>query len=200
MTNPLGKYRPPRLSGDEKLPAGARLRDFWRWLGRNLVVNTTRGALAEYLVALALDAVDGLQEPWASYDLVTADGIRVEVKSSSYVQSWPQNRRSTPRFDIAPSDGWDPDTGDYLEEKKRWSDVYVFCLLDHENKGTLDPLDMDQWTFFVLSTVALDEKVGDQQGIGVGPLGKLEPREVPFDDLADAVREEARRPRGQRVS
>jgi hypothetical protein len=30
--------------------------------------------------------------------------------------------------------------------------LYVFCLLAHKDKSTLDPLNMDQWQFFVLAT------------------------------------------------
>ena len=47
-----------RLGGKD---LGACLLDFWRWSGSDLVGNTQRGILAEYLVALALGANDGLR-------------------------------------------------------------------------------------------------------------------------------------------
>ena len=202
MKESLGKYVPPVLTGDEELPKGARLSEFWRWAGHNLVVNTTRGALAEYLVALALDAVDGLQETWAPYDIKADEDLKIEVKSSAYLQSWPQKKQHVPDFGIASTEGWDPETGEYVEEIKRWSDVYVFCLLKpQEDKATLDPLNVAQWKFYVVSTATVNEVVPDQKKIRLGPLKKkLGAKEVAFDGIAAAVREAAASPQGQRLA
>ena len=201
MAESLGKYEPPALTGDENLPMGAKLSEFWRWAGHNLVVNTTRGALAEYLVALAVDAVDGLQDAWAPYDIKTDEGLKIEVKSSAYLQSWPQKKEHVPDFGIASTEGWDPETGEYLEEKARWSNVYVFCLLKpREDKTTLDPLDMTQWKFFVLATDILEARVRDQKKIRLTRLRELGAKEVSFDGIAAAVREAVSPTRDQRVS
>jgi hypothetical protein len=32
-------------------------------------------------------------------------------------------------------------------DAKRQADVYVFALLAHEDRTTIDPLDLDQWKF-----------------------------------------------------
>lgn len=65
---------------------------FWRWSSSNLLDNTMRGLVAEYLVGLALDCVGtSVRQEWDAYDLKTADGIRVGVKSSSHLQSWHQH-------------------------------------------------------------------------------------------------------------
>ena len=191
MVEPVGQYEPRRLGGDEALPRGATVLDFWRWMGSDLVLNTTRGALAEYLVALAVDAVDGLQEGWASYDIRMRDGTAIEVKTSAYLQSWPQKKKTTPKFDVGRKAGWDAETGEYVDEKRRWSDVYVFCLHHHDDRATLDPLVLAQWTFFVLSRTVLDARVGEQKSIGLSALRDLGAREVPFEGIADAVRQAA---------
>ncbi|MEC4572858.1 hypothetical protein [Streptomyces virginiae] len=47
-------------------------------------------------------------------------------------------------------------TGATDPERLRRSDVYVFCLLEHLDKPTLDPLDLSQWAFHVLPTRVLD--------------------------------------------
>jgi len=36
-----------------------------------------------------------------------------------------------------------------------------------------DPLDLDQWVFFVLPTRVLDEKLGDQKTVGLSELELL---------------------------
>lgn len=196
MAEPVGRYEPRRLTGEEALSAGVTLRDFWRWIGSDLVGNTTRGLFAEYLVGLAVGAfageeTDGVRNEWGAYDLVTPEGVKVEVKSAAYLQSWRQVRENTPRFGIARTTAWDDTTGTSSEEKARWSHVYVFCLLHHRSKSTLNPLDIGQWSFFVLSTAVLDDRLGEQKSLGLGTLRDLGASEVSFSGIADAVRRAA---------
>ncbi len=44
-------------------------------------------------------------------------------------------------------------------ERKRQADVYVFALLSHRDKATLDPLNVAQWEFYILPAAVLDIKV-----------------------------------------
>lgn len=61
----------------------------------DLVSNATRCRLAEYIVARALGiSTAGVRDEWAAYDLITPDGIRIEVKSAAYLQSWRQTALS----------------------------------------------------------------------------------------------------------
>lgn len=62
---------------------------FWRWSASDLVSNTMRGVLAEYIVALAMgiDTEEGVRREWDAYGLVLGDGTKVEVKSAAYIQS-----------------------------------------------------------------------------------------------------------------
>ena len=57
--------------------------EFWEWAYDDLLTNTTRGVLAEYIVATALGVADTKRREWDQYDLKTADGDGVEVKSSA---------------------------------------------------------------------------------------------------------------------
>ena len=204
MAEPVGDYESRRLACDEALPKGATILDFWRWIGSDLVGNTTRGLFAEYLVGLAVGAVtgeeaDGVRDEWAAHDLVTPDGITIEVKSSAYLQTWRQEREATPRFGIART-RVDNATGTSSEEQARWSDVYVFCLLHHRSKATLNPLDIGQWTFFVLPTAVLEAQIGDQKTIGLVRLRELGAKEVPFEGIAGAIREASAPSTRSRVS
>lgn len=97
-----------RKDGKEQFHAGGRLlgfdlRGFWQWSASDLVNNTTRGIIAEYLVARALGLDGGVREPWQAYDLQAADGVKVEVKSSAHIQSWHQDRLSKIVFKVAPT-------------------------------------------------------------------------------------------------
>ena len=86
------------------------LLDFWQWSMSDLVNNATRGVLAEYIVARALGVpVNKTRDFWAPYDLAVSGRTKtkIEVKSSSYVQSWGQSSFSSISFDISPSYAWD---------------------------------------------------------------------------------------------
>jgi len=68
LTDPeklLGRLAVVRRSGNEQFHSGKKslpfnVLDFWRWSASDLISNTTRGILAEYIVARACG---GLREP-----------------------------------------------------------------------------------------------------------------------------------------
>ena len=71
---------------------GGTLLGFWQWAASDLLNNTTRGHLAEYLVGQALSAgPKSVRTEWDSFDLTTPEGVPVEVKSAAFVQSWAQS-------------------------------------------------------------------------------------------------------------
>ena len=85
-----------RKSGQEPLvynetsQLSASVLDFWQWSSSDLLSNVTRGVLAEYIVALSLGVNKKLRQEWDAWDL-TYKGIKIEIKSSAYLQSWKQN-------------------------------------------------------------------------------------------------------------
>ena len=168
-------------------PLGYDLLSFWRWAGSDLVGNAQRGVLAEYLVARAVGAAAPVRVEWDAFDVVTPDGTKVEVKAAGYLQSWPQAKPSGIRFGIAPTVGWDAATNTYDTERRRSADVYVFAVHAHRERETLDPLDVDQWEFHVLSRRVLDEHCRGQKSIGLGSLARLGARSVSHGELAGAI-------------
>ena len=74
--------------------------------------NTTRGLLAEFLVAAAIGQHREPRTEWLPYDLITKSGITIEVKSAAYIQSWKQTFPSKIQFGIAPRKNlWDAESG-----------------------------------------------------------------------------------------
>jgi hypothetical protein len=131
---------------------------FRQWSSSDLVGTALRGILAEYIVACALDLERGTRVEWDAVDLRTPEGLRVEVKSGAYLQPWKHHRLSAIGYDVRPTFGWDATTNQSSTERRRQADVYVFCLLHHTDKQTIDPLDLAQWTFCVLPSRVLDER------------------------------------------
>lgn len=185
-------FTPTGKTGKEAFVAsgeamGFDLLSFWQWSCSDLISNATRGVLAEYLVAKALDLPMGTRTEWDAYDLRMTNGTTLEVKSAAYLQSWHQEKLSSISFSIAPSRAWDPNTGTFHEELKRQADVYVFGLLETKDQGKLDPMDLDQWIFYVLDTQRLNEHSLEQKTISLNALLKLNPIECTFDKLQQAV-------------
>ena len=168
-------------------PLTANVLDFWRWSASDLVSNATRGILAEYIVAHALGLATGVRAQWDAYDLVSRSGLKVEVKSSAYLQTWFHRELSTIGFGIGPTLGWNADTKEGGSEGRWKGDVYVFCVLAHKDKKSVDPRDLDQWVFYVLPTAVLDERCPTQKHISLLGLLRLEPIKTDFNGLASAI-------------
>lgn len=189
----LGRLIVSRKTGEEYFHTDATdlhftLLDFWQWSASDLVSNATRGRLAEYIVAKALDVdTGGVRNEWEAYDLRTGHGIRIEVKSAAYIQSWFQSRVSSITFLIRPTRAWDADTNRQSPDAKRQADVYVFALLAHRDKSTVNPLNVDQWRFYVVSTPVLNARTRSQHSITLNSLEILAGRSVVFSELKGAV-------------
>ena len=192
--------RPTRLTGAEPFhDAGQRVEHvfaFWPRYGPDRRAPATCGIVAGFLVAIALGIAKGLREEWAAHDLTTEEGIRIEVKSAAYVQSWAQARPSRIIFGIRPSQRLDADANTGAGEAKRQADVYVFALLATRERAAVDPLDVSQWRFYVLPTRVLDDTLGTQETIGLAGLERLGAEPVAWRELASAVQVAGHNARG----
>ena len=109
--------------------SGLKLIDFWAWAYSDCINNTTRGVLAEFLVAAAL-GID-LRKPrdaWAKYD-ITYRGVGVEVKSAGYHQRWYQKKMSNISFNVPTTRAWDEETNKQETKSKRQAFIYILCFL-----------------------------------------------------------------------
>ena len=137
-------------SGKEKFVRDGKtedfnLRDFWSWAYSDCINNTTRGVLAEFLVAKALKInLDKPRDAWAKYDL-TYNGYGVEIKSASYHQRWSQKKISTIIYNISSTKAWDENTNIQEKYSKRQSSFYVLCILAEKDRPLVNPLNIDQY-------------------------------------------------------
>ncbi|MGO3034669.1 MAG: hypothetical protein ACTIIQ_05810 [Corynebacterium variabile] len=190
MRSPSLRSRGEEQIRDEHgVPRGSLL-GFWRWAYSQTLDNALRGVLAEYLVGLALGGPDrDARVEWDPYDLTTPDGVKIEVKSTAYLQSWAQKRKSTLVFNIPETNAWDSATGSWGLSRARQSDMYVFCVFTAVEPETADPLDMAQWDFCVAPTSRVNEALGGQKTVTLSSLKeRVVPEQVRYTGLADAVR------------
>lgn len=196
-----------RKTGSEKFYKNGKeldisLLDFWQWSASDILNNTSRGILAEFIVATSLNLdCNNARSGWHAYDLLLPDATSIEVKSSAYVQSWNHKELSKISFDIRKTREWNEQTNELSKESKRQADIYVFCLLgtcllkhkDGETiytlKGKINPLNLDQWKFYIVPASRLDEKFDGKKRISIESLKKVEPHPVGYDEIRGRIEE-----------
>lgn len=180
--------RPPRLAplgGDEPFRGlEATVRDFWAFAMSDLRTNNVRGYLAEFLVAKAVGA-GGFRIEWDAYDVLTPDGVRIEVKSAGYLQTWDQRRLSRISFGSMKGRTWSVELGQSASATLN-ADVYVFAVQTAVQHESYDPLDISQWQFYILSRDAV--QATGYASIRLSTLHTLSDGAVPYDALAGAIR------------
>lgn len=170
---------------------GLSMNDYWQWAYSDLRNSINRSVLAEYIVASSLELPTTTSEStrilWRPYDLLTSDGLRVEVKSSSYSSSHDGEKPDRINFRIAPARMPD-EAGDYKDNAplQRNSDVYIFCIYKALMADS-SPLNLDLWEFYVLSTKILNEKVPTQKTITFPSLLNLEPFLCDYYGIGEAI-------------
>jgi hypothetical protein len=178
-----------KKSGEEYLTNHGRelevkLSDFWKWAVSDLVSNATRGIFAEFIAANAIGKISGIRQEWDAFDLKLMDGTKVEVKSTAYHQSWAQQRYSRPEFAIKTSCGWNAETNMSSSESKRQADIYVFCLLKEKDRSQVNPLNLNQWEFFLIEAAVLNKLFPTQKKIGLNRLLSIGPVPASYTNLA----------------
>jgi len=141
----------------------------WRW---------------ESLARSPLDAIADEGVPIRAIAVVI--GRHLDLPSAAYLQSWAQKEVSRISFNTPKTLAWDADGGGFANIARRHAQVYVFALLAHTNKATVNPLDLDQWVFYVLPTAILDGRTRSQQSITLRTLETLTTA-VGFAELRQAV-------------
>jgi hypothetical protein len=170
-----------------KTNIGKTLLDFWKWSVSDIISNSTRGKFAEFIIANAMGIdITEVRDEWSAFDLISPEGIKIEVKSSAYMQSWNQKKESIISFSIKRSLRWDPETNRQEKQKKIQADVYAFCLLKPRNKIGLNPLDLNQWGFYILTAKEIENYKRSQHSITLTSLKKLT-EEITYNQIRDVI-------------
>ena len=172
------------LFSNEGMHLDFSMSDFWKWYASNTLHSALRGAMAEFIVAKALGLPCYMRQGWDAYDL-EYNGIKIEVKSSAYLQDDNGDRFSRISFSIAKHSHWNED--DKWNNMMRHSDVYVFCLFSETDREKADPMQMEQWQFYVLPTLVLDEQCGNRQSLSLSALLSLSPIQCTYSDLQTTI-------------
>lgn len=175
--------------GSESFSNGVSMLEFWSWAHSDILGNAERGILAEFIVAMALHATDKCRTEWDAYDVLTNEGIKIEVKSAAYLQVWEQRNYSKIQFGIKTTNGWDANTNTYSPDKKRQADVYIFSLFKCKDQRNANPMDFSQWDFYVVSTKVLNEKYPNQKSLSLAGLKRLGVEPIAFEQISKTVKD-----------
>lgn len=166
---------PKRLLRPEETIPGldpATIGDFWSWAYSDLQSNTIRPLFAEYLVGRCLGLLFQPRLEWDHVDF-TYLGKKIEVKSSAYVQTWPQRKPSFISFDIAAKQKpWIAENNTFCEPG-RCADCYVLCVHTERDISRCRVDDPRQWQFFVLPEKIITETFGAQRTARLSRIQKL---------------------------
>lgn len=184
------------FTGEEQFHIGAGndlpfgIGDFWKWAYGNLLDNTRRGALAEYIIqkALGLDT-SGTQSDWNAYD-IDYRGKKIEVKSAAYIQAWnlSNDKYSRITFSIRDTYAWDARTAKFNDKKIKNNDIYIFAVYEEKDKTATDISDIAKWGFYVVETTTLDALFPRQKTISLSSLlKKINPPRLCWGELKSAV-------------
>ena len=216
--NYSGSYQ-RKLTGLEHLMNGStvlpfHIAEFWQWAYSDMLRNTNRGVLAEFIVKAALElggiyTNNDIRSNFEPYDLVGPNiehpfisesdnsnsleilPCRIEVKSAAYIQAWEPHPGTVPRisFSIAPAKVPN-EIGDYRPdaERQRNSDIYVFAIYTATTKAQ-NIFDMNLWKFYVVKTSVLNEKCGEQKTLSLSKLKALSSPERSFGELCQAIKD-----------
>ena len=173
------------LRGDERfLGMEADVRDFWRFALGDLRMNNARGYLAEFIVGNALGLENIRRTEWDAYDILWGD-ITIEVKSSAYLQVWDQRRTSSIQFAGLRGTRWHP-RHDYDPAGQRYNAmVYVFCVQTATEHSLYDPLDVRQWSFYVVPRSRISAL--GQKSVGLARVQTLSGGPAAWSELKGAV-------------
>ncbi|WP_417898031.1 hypothetical protein ABN702_17415 [Bacillus haimaensis] len=146
--------------------------DFWQWGFSNLRTNNLRGILAEFIVGTALGCLNQPRVEWDAFDLIYNE-MKVEVKSSAYIQAWHKDKFSNISFGIGATREYDYETNQFSPTVKRQADIYVFCVHKEKNIELIDPLNLTQWEFYVTLTTELDQYFPHQKTVSLSSLKRI---------------------------
>lgn len=143
--------------------------DFWQFKFSNKY--NLQDVIAEYLVAKALGKNEAENDAyWTLYD-ISYKGMRIEVKQTSYYHPWNENGKISNQrtfYITKANSSYEDDT---VENKyERQNDIYVFCLNNGKTKETADPLNLDNWEFYIVPTSFINENCGDNKSISLGRI------------------------------
>ena len=168
---------------DKELTFG--MLEFWQSKYSNIY--NMQEVIAEFLVEKAL-GIDKAQNTdyWTLYDILYRN-YRIEIKQTSYYHSWNKDGIVSKyrRFGITQANS------NYEEKNcenklERQNDIYVFCLNTGNTKEESNPMNLNNWEFYIIPTSTINEICGNNKTITLNKVKKLT-QKVSYDKIKENI-------------
>ncbi len=174
MTTHAINHRTDTLLGAPPL-RNTTLVDFWQWAFGDLCDDDIKGFFAEWLVHKLLGVDSPRRVSWANSDVVTPSRVTLEVKATSYWQSWKvidQHGQpyAEPLYKVPADDSKIRFSGltardsttvaDMSTSPALKSQLYVFAFQHEKDITRWNAMDLSQWEFYVLRAEELAQLGG----------------------------------------
>jgi len=167
------------------------LLDFWSWAFSDLCDDDIKGIFAEWMVLKLLGIPSTRRVSWANSDLITKSEVGIEVKSTSYWQSWKLidgfgKVREIPSHPLPPDakiafhglmarDSTDVSVSSDKQTFK--SKLYVFAFQHEKDWHRWNAMDLSQWEFYLVPSRKLKYgsiSLPSLQSLNKGPYTAVE--------------------------
>lgn len=145
--------------------------DFWNWTYSNIY--DLQDTIAEYIVAKALGLEKAFNvDYWTLFDILYREK-RIEVKETSYYHSWQTDeepKSEARNFGITKAYSEYKDSASSFE---RQNDIYIFCLNTGYSRSESNPLNLNNWEFYVVPTSIINDLCKNAKTISLSRLRKI---------------------------
>jgi len=165
---------------------GFNMLDFWQFAFSSIY--DIQGEIAEFIVARALGIdVPHNKELWTLYD-IDYHGVRIEVKETSYYHPWNEDGKvsQSRKFGITMANSAYEDK-EKPNRYERQNDIYVFCVVNGDTRGTSNPLVLDNWDFYIVPTSVINEKCKDNKSISLKRIQQLRYSPLKFNEIKNVI-------------
>lgn len=159
--------------------------DFWKSKYSNIY--NMQDVIAEFIVEKAL-GIDEAQNTnyWTLYDILYR-GYRIEIKETSYYHPWNENGKISNQrmFGISKANS-SYESSEKENKFERQNDIYVFCLNTGTTKETSNPMNLNNWRFYIVPTSIINKECGDNKKISLERVRKLT-KELSYEKIKETV-------------
>ncbi len=170
---------------------GSTLGDFLIWAYSDLCDDVIKGIFAEWMVAKLLGISTTRRYEWSNSDLFSTRGTKIEVKASSYWQSWKAinpdgTAKDLDKYPIQPDSKirfaglMAKDTIEHHKETRGRlkSDLYIFCFQNERDYDIWNAMNLSQWEFYLTPAKDLTTKSVSLQWLKAHNYGPLIPSQL----------------------
>lgn len=159
--------------------------DFWIYKYSNIY--NMQEVIAEFIVEKALNMEKSHNtDYWTLFDILYRN-CRIEVKETSYYHPWNDNGKISNQrsFGIRKANSnYEINEGENRFERQ--NDIYVFCLNTGTTKESSNPMNLNNWEFYIIPTFIINEKCGNNKTITLSRVRKLT-NAVTYDKIKKTI-------------